>query len=771
MKKSLISIFIVPLVSTTLFSCGEDTPKVQDKDISIIYTTDVHCAIDEDSEQGYLGYAKVEAYKKSLQETNYVALVDSGDYLQGEFIGAISKGEYVMEVINEMNYDVITLGDHEFDYGMDVLHTRLNEFKGDVVSCNVSYTGDKENKLDMVKQYVIKQYGIKKVGFLGITTPTTLTASNPNTFIEDGKVAYDFGAKTEQDFYNLIQTNIDECKEKGADYIIALSHLGSPDTYKPFRSIDVIKNTTGVDAFLDGHAHADLPWTKEKNKDNKDTLLVDTGYKLNEFASLTISKEGELSYDFITSYDSKDEHMDEFVTSVLARAKEQGEKVVSHIDIDLEAEKNYVRTREAPIGDLIADAYRYYGEADIGVVNGGGIRAGLSKGDVTFEDIMNVHPFLNSLIKKKTKGSKIRDYLEFTSMKVTDIPAENQFGAFAQVSGLKYSIDTSIQTSVETTTSGEFIRVSGDRRVKDIKVLQNDTYVDLVDTQEYTIASHNFLLDNGGDGFTLFEEDTSIPTPYLLDIEVLTNYINDVLHGELADKYSKVDKRIIILPEGGDDGRIITINKDMLYNAKLYDYRHPDKEYSKDESDKKFTIDVGNGKYIEGAIIFRDCGYQYVGNNLLDAFGIKNTSNTSQAYNFNILFYFDKLSRFDVAYTTHATVFNWIDYEIKFARDDKLTEDDFYSSLDKVPYKQIHEHSGGNYGDTLFPGGDTARGNYYTIKQYVDSEDTVYRASYWALTEGTSKLVGLNFTNYDNYLIERGGELDFKLTSLQFYYY
>ncbi|MBQ6920944.1 MAG: bifunctional metallophosphatase/5'-nucleotidase [Bacilli bacterium] len=771
MKKSLISIFIVSLVSTTLFSCGGDTPKVQDKDISIIYTTDVHCAIDEDSEQGYLGYAKVEAYKKSLQETNYVALVDSGDYLQGEFIGAISKGEYVMEVINEMNYDVITLGNHEFDYGMDILHSRLTEFEGDVVSCNISYTGHKENKLNMVKPYVIKEYGIKKVAFLGITTPKTLTSSDSRSFIEDGEVVYDFGAKTEQDFYNLIQSNIDKCKAEGADYVIALSHLGSLDSYKPFSSIDVIENTTGVTAFLDGHAHADLPWTTKKNKDNEDTYLVDTGYKLNEFASFTIKIDGTFSYDYINEYEQVDPDMDAFVKSIKDKADKEGKKVVANIDVDLDGEKTYVRTRETPLGDLIADAYRYCGESDIGVVNGGGIRDGLKKGDVTYEDIMNVHPFGNKMVKKKTTGSKIRDYLEFVCRNVTDTPKENPIGGFAQVSGIRFKIDTTIESTVVTTTTGDFVEVAGDRRVKDIQILENDTYVDLVDAKTYTITSHEHLLDAGGGGAIMFKDDETVASSPYLDYELLVYYIVDVLKGHLAESYSKANNRITIIPEGGDDGRIITVNKDMLYNAKLYDYRHPDKEYSKDESDKKFTIDVGNGKYIEGAIIFRDCGHQYVGETLLDAFGIKNTSNTSQAYNFNILFYFDKLSRFDVAYTTHATVFNWIDYEIKFARDDKLTEDDFYSSLNKVPYKQIYEHSGGNYGDTLFPGGNTAAGNYYTIKQYVDSEDTVYRASYWALTEGTSKLVGLNFTKYDNYLIESRGELDFKLTSLQFYYY
>ena len=272
MKKSFITMLLITFVSASLFGCGKGpstdngssskTPIKEDKDISIIYTTDVHCGVDEGDENNKrLGYAKVEAYKKNLEETNYVSLVDAGDYLQGEFIGAISKGEYIMEIINEMNYDVITLGNHEFDYGIDVLKSRLTEYKGDVVSCNFSYIGNKENKLNMVKPYVIKEYGNRKVGYIGITTPTTLTASDPKTFVEDGSVAYDFGAETAESFYNLVQNNIDACKAQGADYIIALSHLGSPDSFKPFRSTDVIKNTSGVDAFLDGHSHTDLPWT------------------------------------------------------------------------------------------------------------------------------------------------------------------------------------------------------------------------------------------------------------------------------------------------------------------------------------------------------------------------------------------------------------------------------------------------------------------------------------------------------------------------------
>ena len=146
MKKRFIISLLMSLMTVSLVSCGKtdptdpkDPPKKEDKDISIIYTTDVHCGVDKN-----LGYAKVENYKKNLEKTNYVALVDAGDYLQGEFIGAISKGEYIIDVMNEMKYDVVTLGNHEFDYGIDVLKDRLTQYQGDVVSCNFSYIGNKE---------------------------------------------------------------------------------------------------------------------------------------------------------------------------------------------------------------------------------------------------------------------------------------------------------------------------------------------------------------------------------------------------------------------------------------------------------------------------------------------------------------------------------------------------------------------------------------------------------------------------------------------------
>ncbi len=554
MKRKL---FLLPLLSillsSSLVGCSnKQTPK----GICIMYTTDVHAGI---KVKDKVGYSSLYGYKEKKSKTNYVTLVDSGDYLQGEFIGAISKGEYVMEVMNKVKYDIITLGNHEFDYGIEELSERLNEFNGDITSCNFSYIGHKENKFEMVKPYVIKDYGFKKVGFIGVTTPTTLTTSDPKTFIEDDEVAYDFGASSPSDFYSLVQSNIDSCKAAGADYIILLSHLGYLDNYRPYSSKDVLANTSGVTAFLDGHSHADVAWITLKNKNNEDTYIVGAGYKLNEFASLTISRKGELSFEFVNKYEGKNQKIDTFIDEIVAKGDKEGSKIVATTDVDLsiftkvnDKDIRTIRDREMPIGNLVADGYRNISNSQIAFVNGGGIRTNLDKGEVTYKEIMDVHPFGNMLMKKKTTGQKILDYLEFASRKtqkefVKDGLAFGENGAFAQVSGLKYTIDTSIPSSVKTTESGEYISIDGPRRVKNVQVLEGSTYVDIVPTSEYIISSHNFLLDSGGDGANMFISDPVIPDTQILDFEILISYIVNVLNGHLIDKYSNIEGRINII--------------------------------------------------------------------------------------------------------------------------------------------------------------------------------------------------------------------------------
>lgn len=548
-KKTGINALIIALLFT-FSACQSPSSKSEEKDISILYTTDVHCGLKD-----HLGYSSLVAYKEKLAKTNYVALVDSGDYLQGDFVGAVSSGKYIIDVMNEANYDVVTLGNHEFDYGIDVLKMRMEEFKGDVVSCNLSYVGNNENKLSDVKPYVIKQYGEKKVGFVGVTTPLTLVTSNPKTFYEEDKIVYDFGSSSPEHFYSVVQSAIDHCKTDGADYVILLSHLGSSDTYSPYSSVDVIENTSGATAFLDGHAHLDLDWTTVKDKKNQDIPLVDAGYKLNKFAVLTIKTDGSLQKEYLSTCDEKSTKMDSFIDSLLKDAESLGNQVVANIDIDLpitdEEGVRLTRTRETAIGNMISDAYRSITEAEIGFINGGGIRESLKKGDVTYKQIKDVHPFGNVLKKKKTKGSHILDYLEMGASKVkkeykADGKAIGEFGGFVHVSGLKYKVDTSIESHVVLDSKGEFVKVDGDRRVKDIYVLEEGKYVPIDPLKDYVVASNHFLLDDGGDGANMFKQDESIPTEQKFDYEVLIDYIVHTCKGKLKEKYGQLEGRIVI---------------------------------------------------------------------------------------------------------------------------------------------------------------------------------------------------------------------------------
>ena len=541
--------------NTTTNSTTKVGPVLEnDKDIIIMNTTDIHCAYAK-----YFGYSRLVNFKKEYEKTNYVSLVDSGDYLQGGLIGNISNGKYIIDIMNEAGYDAATIGNHEFDYGMDALSNRIDEFNGDILSCNFKYIGKYEDKFETVKPYTIKTFGIYKVGYVGVTTPETLVSSNPKNFKEDGEIAYSFTANSSTEFYNCIQNNIDACKNAGADYVILLSHTGNNEENKPYTSTDIINNTTGYVAFMDGHAHKDVNWTTVKDKNNNDILYSECGTELKEFSTLTIKKNGELETNYV-AYDSnnpseKDNSMETFINTIKADVDEIGNQVLTTIDITLkitdEDGKRLVRARETQIGNLISDAYRYYMNAEIGIVNGGGIRDDLEAGAVTYYDMMNVHPFGNVIVTKKVLGSQILDYLELVSRATSTTYDKNvgENGGFANVSGLKYSIDVTKESTVVTDEPGNFIRVDGDRRVTNVMVLENGSYVALDPNKEYVVASLDFMLSNGGDGANMFMEDELLEYSSKLDFEIVIDYIVNELHGQLATKYSTTEGRITIISE------------------------------------------------------------------------------------------------------------------------------------------------------------------------------------------------------------------------------
>lgn len=212
------------------------------EDIVILFTNDVHCGIDDN-----IGYAGLAAYKKDMMEKyKYVVLADCGDFAQGGYESAVSKGEYLVDIMNFVGYDFAVIGNHDFDYGTEQLKKNVGLSNAQFLNCNITYTGSRENWISaQTKPYEIRTYGKTKVAFIGISTPWTLSYSSPLYFMEDGKVVYDFCNETPEKFYANVQKYVDECRGQGADYVVLLSHLGTEvETELPYTSLDLIKTPT-----------------------------------------------------------------------------------------------------------------------------------------------------------------------------------------------------------------------------------------------------------------------------------------------------------------------------------------------------------------------------------------------------------------------------------------------------------------------------------------------------------------------------------------------
>lgn len=249
---------------------------------------------------------------------------------------------------------------------------------------------------------------------------------------------------------------------------------------------------------------------------------------------LVISKTGNISTGLISTVSEKDSAMQEKIDEIQASYQEKLNTIVAHSDYTLsiyegDTTERIARKRETSIGDLIADAFRYYGNADIGMMNGGGLRATLNAGDITYNDLYKVQPFGNTVCVIEATGQQIKDCLEAGARNVP-----NESGGFMDVSGMTYEIDTSITSSVTFDEQGLFTGVSGEYRVKNIKVGGVD--IDLNKT--YTICSINYVLTEGGDGRTMFNGCKVTKNEGYLDVDVLLDYINNVLGGNIGSSYS-----------------------------------------------------------------------------------------------------------------------------------------------------------------------------------------------------------------------------------------
>jgi len=524
---------VEPIMTTVSLPVVEDTTAApantiatNTNDIVIIATHDAHCG-------NYANYAKVATLAKDAD-----LLVDSGDAIQGGALGSISKGEYVVKIMNKVGYDVAAVGNHEFDYGIARLQELANMAEYTYLSCNFVNTTTKQSLFDGYKIIEVKG---KKIALIGITTPVTFTQSNPANFQDaNGNYIYSFCEGADgKTLYAKVQATVDAAKAAGADYVIGLGHLGIEEEVVPYRVDDVLANVTGFDALCDAHSH-DV-YTEEKSG----VVVVQTGTKLANAAKIVIKEDGTITAENVALDDTieDDAEVKAFIDEIDTVYKEKVETVVAKSEVDLvindENGKRIVRTVETNLGDLCADAYRTLLGADIAFVNGGGVRATIPAGDITLEQIMNVHPFGNLACLVEVTGQQILDALELGASKY---PNEN--GGFLQVSGITYTINTTIESSVVLNDKGAFTGVSGARRVSN--VLVGGVPIDPAKT--YKLASHNYMLKSAGDGFAMFGKDNVklLKDEVMVDNEVLINYVVEYLGGVIGQEYAKAQGRIII---------------------------------------------------------------------------------------------------------------------------------------------------------------------------------------------------------------------------------
>ncbi|MDO5574582.1 MAG: bifunctional UDP-sugar hydrolase/5'-nucleotidase [bacterium] len=501
------------------------------EEIAIIYTNDVHCSISDN-----IGYSGLAAYKKELEAAGkQVLLVDAGDSIQGGVIGALSSGEYPMEIMNDIGYDVATIGNHEFDYGMEQFMKLKDEAKFPYVCCNFMDLTTNQRVFDAYQMFT---FGDTEVAFVGITTPKTITSSTPKYFQnEAGEFVYGFCQdESGQKLYDTVQSAIDDARNAGADYVIGLAHLGVEATTSPWMSTEVIANTTGMDALIDGHSHTVMPEENVKNQDGKPVILTQTGTKLANIGTLTIDTTGKLSTSLTdNSYETKDADTDAYIAGITEQFDEQLSKVIGTSEVELvvndpETDVRIVRTAETNLGDFCADAYLAVTGADIAMSNGGGIRAAVPAGEITYGDIINVHPFGNAICVIEATGQQILDALE---LGVMDMPEES--GSFQQVAGITFEIHPDIPSSVKLDENEMFVSVDGEYRVQHVKVGEEE--LDLKKT--YTLAGNNYSLMNGGGGLSMFQGNKVVQDSILVDAEALIQYIQEDLGGVIGQDYAE----------------------------------------------------------------------------------------------------------------------------------------------------------------------------------------------------------------------------------------
>lgn len=574
MKKILSAILSLLVLSLLVFSVSaEQEREYLSDDIVILYTNDVHTYIDKS-----LSYDVICAIKHDLEQSyKYVILADAGDHIQGTAYGSMDGGENIVLMMNKAEYDVATLGNHEFDYGMQGCLSAIERADFPYISSNFYRVENGERKENVLSDYVIFDCGEEKVAFVGITTPETFEKSTSAYFKdEDGNFIYGISGGNDASLLQSdVQRAVDMAKNDGATKIIALGHLGIDPSSSPWTSRETIEGVCGLDAFIDGHSHSTVKGEYVCDKEGKDVLLTQTGSYFDTVGIMIIDSETDvITTDLIKCEDILSEDGSELLGKRLVSDLYSKEQII--YDEDVKAIKdnwifeideklgakigttkvtfdNYnsdgtrlCRSGETNTGDFCADALYYIFDemgldVDVAIMNGGGIRNTALLGDITYKTCKDIHTFGNVACLQTVTGMQILDALEWGARHV----GKGENGGFLQVSGITYKIDPTVENTVKEDEFGTWISGPEKYRVYDVCIFDKalGEYVPLDENAKYNLAGYNYTLRNLGDGYAMFDGAVNVLDYVSEDYMVLANYVSSFENGTIEAQNSPLKEK------------------------------------------------------------------------------------------------------------------------------------------------------------------------------------------------------------------------------------
>lgn len=494
----LIVTMLAPVSANDVLLIAPNPMQSSKVTVQIVHTNDIHGNYADDGQ--FLNFV---SWLKEFRAANpNTILVDAGDATQGTAVVGSTKGALGVELMNYADYDYVTLGNHEFDYGKNAVTENIKNWDAQVLVANIK---DRATGKYIADTWRVKTIGGVRIGFFGVVNAdyaNKVADFEKNYIIEDPVIVANKIVKQMKSIANV-------------DAIICIAHVGTSDEgYDTAQELS--EKVPGLTAIIDGHSHTNCPSAACYAADGKSIISSNEGNMANgiHYLTVTIDKANKtvsarstaVTKDELMNY-PKDVNASAIYDRVYNEFKPYLEEVIGVAEVELRAARkaplDSIRSSESNLGNLVADAYRFAANTEIAVINGGNVRKTISAGNITRGMILEVQPFSNAIVVTELTGKQIKDMFEFSLSKY---PGEN--GGFLHVSGATIKFDSTKENN---------------NRIVELKINGKD----VVPTQKYSVAIPDFVR-NGGDGYIMLTGSPEVRSLPRIDAELVMDYIQNL---------------------------------------------------------------------------------------------------------------------------------------------------------------------------------------------------------------------------------------------------